>query len=175
MTLRYKKLAGIGLALASALTLAGCYDDGYGYGGVSVGYGSGGYYGYPGYYDYYPGYYGWYDGFYYPGSGYYIYDRGGHRRQWDDNHRRYWEGRREAWRNHQGGTGGGQWQGLPHDGNWQGRADQQRGWVGDGRNWNGGQGRGWRGGQGAQAAPATPRSDSGMRGWRGRGMRDRDQ
>src|SRR5688500_9861280 len=46
------------MALAGLLTLGGCsgYDDGYGYGGVSVGYGSG-------YYDYprYGGYYGWYD------------------------------------------------------------------------------------------------------------------
>ena len=84
--IRHRFLMAIGLA--GALALGGCaYDDGYGYGGVSVG---SGYYGGGGYYDPYygPGYYqpglysGWYDGFYYPGSGYYVYDRGGRRSRW---------------------------------------------------------------------------------------------
>ena len=79
------------MAFAGLLALGGCsgYDDGYGYGGVSVGYGSG-------YYDYprYGSYYGWYDGFYYPGSGYYVFDRLGKRHRWSDHHRHYWEGRR---------------------------------------------------------------------------------
>ena len=67
------------LAAAATLGLSACtYDDGYGYGGLSVGYGSAGYYdpyygGY-GYGDYgygygAPSYYGWYDNYYYPGIG----------------------------------------------------------------------------------------------------------
>lgn len=99
MTFGFKKLAVAGIALGSLLTLGGCYEDGYGYGGVSAGYGYPGY----GYGDPYYGYgYGWYDGFYYPGSGYYIYDRGGHRHRWNDHHRRHWEGRRD----HAGNTDG---------------------------------------------------------------------
>jgi hypothetical protein len=83
-----------GLALAGLLVLAGCYEDGYGYGGLSVGTG-GGYYGYDDPY-YRSGYgYGWYDGFYYPGSGYWVYDRGGNRHRWNDGQRRYWEARRD--------------------------------------------------------------------------------
>jgi hypothetical protein len=178
MTLRYKKLAGIGLALASALTLSGCYDDGYGYGGASVGYGSGGYYGYDDYAYGYPGYYGWYDGFYYPGSGYWLYDRGGKRHRWNDQQRRHWEGRREAWRNRdhsqdragnwQGRPRDGSWQGRPRDGNWQNRAE--RGSRNDGQRV---ESRGWRGrDDGARAAP--PASPSGDRGFRARAMRDRN-
>ncbi|MET0372522.1 MAG: hypothetical protein ABW039_14250 [Sphingobium sp.] len=94
-----KGLAIVGLA--GALALGGCaYDDGYGYGGVSVGtgyYAGGGYYDdyYGSPYGYGPsGYTGWYDGYYYPGSGYYVYDRGGRRQRWNDGQRRYWEGRR---------------------------------------------------------------------------------
>ena len=96
------------IALAAGLGLAGCtYNDGYGYGGVEVGYGTGRYYD-DGYYDagyygggYGGGYYGaaypsfgWFGGFYYPGNGIYVYDRGGRRHRWNDNQRRYWEGRR---------------------------------------------------------------------------------
>ena len=100
------------LALAAGLSLSACvYDDGYGYGGVSVGYGAG----YGGYYDdYYDPYYGgghyssgygygyprysgysglWYNNFYYPGTGYYVFDRGGRRYRWNDDQRRYFEGR----------------------------------------------------------------------------------
>ncbi|HWW63352.1 MAG TPA: hypothetical protein VNZ43_01195 [Sphingomonadaceae bacterium] len=114
-----------GLALASALALGGCYNDGYGYSGVSVGYGTGGYYGYdyPYYYDGYgyPGY-GWYDGFYYPGNGYYVYDRGGRRHRWSDSQRRYWE----SHRGDHGHRGDGHWNGgRPGNGDhgqWQGRS-----------------------------------------------------
>ena len=86
------RIASALLALTASAGLAGCaygYGD-YGYGGVSVGYGTGGYYD-----DYYDqaGYYGWYDGYYYPGWGYYVYDDGGHRHKWNDHHRGYWEGR----------------------------------------------------------------------------------
>lgn len=88
-----KKVASATL-IASTLALAGCaMDDGYGYGGVSMGYGPG-YYGDPyGPYDYAP--FGWYDGYYYPGNGYWLYDRGGGRHRWDDRHRQYWEHRHE--------------------------------------------------------------------------------
>ncbi|HYD25004.1 MAG TPA: hypothetical protein VEB68_09410 [Croceibacterium sp.] len=78
---------------ALAIGLAGCssYDDyGYGYSGLSVGYGSYGRYATP--------YYGWYDGYYYPGTGYYIYDRGGTRYRWNDRYRSYWEARRPGGR-----------------------------------------------------------------------------
>jgi hypothetical protein len=156
MTFRFKRLAGIGLALASALTLSACYDDGYGYGGVSVGYGSGGYYGEYGdhWYRGYGPHYGWYDGFYYPGRGYWLYDRGGKRHRWNDHHRRYWEGRREQWRNR---DHAGNWRDHRRDGNWRGRdarAGENRGWRGNRGDGGGrqaapsGEGRGWRGNHG---------------------------
>jgi hypothetical protein len=119
------------LALAGALALGGCYEDGYGYGGGA--YAGGGYYGdgyADGYYGdgygyygdgYYGGYppFGWYNGFYYPGSGLFIYDRSGHRHDW-----------------HGGGAGG--WHGG-QGGGWHG---------GQGGGWHGGQGGGWHGGAG---------------------------
>lgn len=164
---RHRLLAAAGLV--GALALGGCYDDGYGYGGVSVG---SGYYG-GGYYDpywnnggYYPGGYGWYDGFYYPGNGYYVYDRGGRRHRWSDTQRRYWEARRGdgRWR------GDRNWQGRPpRGGNWQGRPPRD----GDGK-W---QGRPPRDGDG-QARPSRgrnwtpPQGGDGQRGpgrWRGDG------
>lgn len=147
MTFLGRKMIAAGLAVA-ALALGGCaYDDGYGYGGVQVGYGSGGYYGYDDYYGYsgYPGY-GWYDGFYYPGSGYWVYDRGGRRHRWSDRQRRHWDGRHwEGRRDHAGKWHGqphrpdrsdrGEWRGHPRTGDsdrWQGRSDRPR----DGR-WRG--------------------------------------
>jgi hypothetical protein len=117
-----KRVAGIALALAATLAVGGCYDDGYGYSGVSVGYGSGGYYGDP-WYGGYPSY-GWYDGFYYPGRGYWLYDRSGQRHRWNDHHRRYWEGRR-----HCGGERSGAWQGRVDrrgDGEWRGSRGERR-------------------------------------------------
>lgn len=103
-----KKLGLIGLIGGVGLATGAC-TDGYGYSGVSLGYGNGGYYddGY-GYYggDYYGGYgdgyyggyapasYGWYNGFYYPGTGFYVYDRDRRRYRWNEGQRRYWEGRR---------------------------------------------------------------------------------
>lgn len=92
------------ILLAAGIGLSGCaYDRGYGYGGLSVGYG--GYcdpywddcysgYGRGGYYD---PWYGWYGDYYYPGIGIYVFDRGGRRYRWSDDHRRYWEGRRHHW------------------------------------------------------------------------------
>jgi hypothetical protein len=123
--------AGI-LAVAGALALGGCTYGDYGYGGVSVGVGSGGYYGYDD--PYYGGYgypsYGWYDGYYYPGYGYHVYDRAGSRRAWRDSDRRHWEGRREASR-------GGWDRNRDGDGRWNGsRPDGQAGGVdrnGDGQ------------------------------------------
>jgi hypothetical protein len=98
------------LAAAAALSVSACYDDGYGYGGLSVGYGSAGYYDpyYGGYGSRYgssygygygyglPSYYGWYDNFYYPGTGYYVYDRYQRRYPMNDRHRRYWNDRRQT-------------------------------------------------------------------------------
>ncbi|WP_223262699.1 hypothetical protein [Sphingobium sp. SCG-1] len=96
MASRSPRLIFVGLL--SALSLGGCaYDDGYGYGGVSVGTGYAGDY-YPGGY-YNPGYYGgWYNDYYYPGTGYYVFDRGGRRHRWDDRQRSYWEVRRQQYR-----------------------------------------------------------------------------
>lgn len=85
------------VGLLSALSLGGCaYDDGYGYGGVSVGTGYAGDY-YPGGY-YGSGYGGWYNDYYYPGTGYYVFDRGGRRHRWNDGQRSYWETRRQQYR-----------------------------------------------------------------------------
>lgn len=91
------RLPAIALALAATLGLSACYEDGYGYGGLSVGYGDG-YYGRPYYGGYGYPYYGWYDGFYYPGTGYYVYDRHGSRHRWNDHHRRHWQDRSHNWR-----------------------------------------------------------------------------
>jgi hypothetical protein len=148
MTFGFKKLAVAGVALGTLLTLGGCYEDGYGYGGVSAGYGYPSGYGYGDSYDNYGYGYGWYDGFYYPGRGYYIYDRRGHRHQWDDHHRRYWEGRRDH---------AGTQDGRNHDGNWDGRRRDGR-YAGDAfrgspdRQRMEGQ-RSWRGREGATVAP----------------------
>jgi hypothetical protein len=145
----FLKTLGLGLAGAATLALGGCYDDGYGYGGVSAGagyYGNG--YGYGGYDPYYDGFgyggypaYGWFDGFYYPGNGYYVYNRGGQRFRMRDRDRQHWQGRRDGqarnWRGRDGvGVPGGQ---RPGDGRWAGRPDGQRDgrWQGDGR-WRGG-------------------------------------
>lgn len=185
---RHRVLATLGLV--GALVLGGCaYDDGYGYGGMSVGTG---YYGggYDPYWDsgyYQPGYFsGWYDNYYYPGSGYYVFDRSGRRHRWSDGQRRYWEGRRaerrdDRWRGRDGRGRDGRWRWREGDRNWQDR-DRQPGngnWgrpprgAGDGdRNWNRGQngagGRdGWRRDRDARPTPqpglrqpqATPRRD----------------
>jgi len=129
MRIAGKRLALVGLLAAAGMSLSACVYDDYGYGGVSVGYGGGGYYD-----DYYPGVgYGWYDGFYYPGTGYYVYDRGGTRHRWNDRQRRYWEERRHH--------GDGQVRpgrpgrpdgrpdrpGRPDRGDWQDRRDAARG------------------------------------------------
>ena len=77
---------------------------GYGYGGVSVGFGTG----YSsGYYDPWYGapYWGWYGDYYYPGTGFYVYDAGRRRHHWDDDTRRHWTSRREGWRGREGEAG----------------------------------------------------------------------
>jgi hypothetical protein len=130
------RLARPALLLAATAALGACTAyDGFGYGGVSVGVSSGGYY--PHRYSPYS-YYGWYDGFYYPGAGYYVYDDYGRRHRWSDRHRHYWEGRRDGRRDH-----GENWDGYRrdrdgryHDGNRDGnRGDYSRGRDGDGRDW----------------------------------------
>lgn len=65
------RIRTVGLAIAAALGLAAC-TDGYGYSGVSLGYGSAGYYDDPYYAGGYGGssYYGWNNGYYYPGTGF---------------------------------------------------------------------------------------------------------
>ena len=76
-----RSIFAAGLLGVLGLSTAGCVEDGYGYSGVSVGYGVADYgpyggYGYDGYgYDglgYGAGlgsYFGWYGDYYYPGSG----------------------------------------------------------------------------------------------------------
>ncbi len=91
------KLTLAAAALVATAGLSACVDDGYGAGGVSVGYASawdpyyGGYRGDP--------YWGWQGDYYYPGTGYYVYDRQNVRRRWDDRQRGYWQGRNRTWRN----------------------------------------------------------------------------
>jgi hypothetical protein len=125
------------LVLAAGLGLSACaYDGGYGYGGLSVGYGGGycdpyyydcysGYGGYGGYGGYSDPWWGWYGDYYYPGIGIYVFDRSGRRHRWNDNDRRYWEGRRGHWGNRD-------W----NDRRWE-RWDNFRG---DSRNWRHGEG-----------------------------------
>lgn len=102
-----KRLSLFGLIGGIALGASAC-TDGYGYSGVSVGYGNAGYYGDPYYDGYgyagYPGYgygsgfgssyFGWYGDYYYPGSGVYVYDRYRRPHRWNSDQQRYWQGRR---------------------------------------------------------------------------------
>lgn len=164
MSVFFPKALALGLAGAATLALGGCYDDGYGYGGVEAGagyYGDGyGYGGYGAYNDFgygygYPGY-GWFDGFYYPGNGYYVYDRGGrrfHMRQGDWQH---WRGGEHGYAGGRPGRGGqgGPPPGAPGAGNgpWHGR-------PGDGRPGYGGNGPGnghWQRGGGPTQGMAAP-------------------
>lgn len=105
-----KRLGLVGLALAAGLSTAAC-NDGYGYGGLSAGYGAG-YGGYGGYgdgfydagyggYGYAPSYFGWYGDYYYPGTGVYVYDRYRRPYRWNGAQQRYWQGRRGSYGNAQ--------------------------------------------------------------------------
>lgn len=102
-----KRLGAACAVAMSAATLGACVDDGYGGGGVAVGYAPG----YDGYHDgyygaygdpyaggAYPGYYGWYGGFYYPGSGFYVYDLYRRPYRWNGDQRRYWGGQQRSYR-----------------------------------------------------------------------------
>jgi hypothetical protein len=159
----FSKLKLAALGLIAAIGLGGC-TDGYGYSGVSVGYGGGyGYddFGYGGYGNGYYGaglgglggyggglgnsYYGWFGDYYYPGTGYYVYDRYRRPHRWNDNQRRYWEGRRGN--------------GRPN-GNWQGRPDRdgRPGYGRPGRDGQPGYGQG-RPGRGDQAGRGPNRGN----------------
>jgi hypothetical protein len=133
-----RMIRNLGLVAVAGVGLTACVDDGYGYGGMSVGYGAPGYY--DGYYDdgygYGSPYWGWYGDYYYPGTGYYVYDRDRRPHRWNDGQRRYWESRRGNWR---GDRGQSNWGGYDRrgDGN---RADGNRNWGNGGRDnpqWNG--------------------------------------
>lgn len=156
--------------LAAAIGTSACvYDDGYGYGGVNVGYGAGyggGYYdpyddygyGYDGYgYAGYGGgfgspYWGWYGDFYYPGTGIYVYDRYRRPYRWNDYQRRYWSDRRDHWRGRDGDGVRDNWRDFP------------RGQGGRRGNW---QGAGWQGNRGNDDAAGTT-TQQGTRGnWQG--------
>lgn len=97
------RLRAVILAASASLGLGACtMYDGYGYGGLSVGYGSDycdpywdDCYGYG--YGAQDSWYGWYGDYYYPGYGIYIYDSYRRPYRWDDHHRRYWEHRRSRW------------------------------------------------------------------------------
>lgn len=101
-----KRLALAGLVAGVGLATAGC-TDGYGYSGLSVGYGTAGY-GYDGYgydggyggvYGYgYPSYSGWYSNYYYPGTGVYVYDQYRRPYRWNNDQQRYWQNRRGTYR-----------------------------------------------------------------------------
>lgn len=87
--LRIALIAGV----ATAMSACADYGSGGTYGSVGVGYagydspvGFGSdYYGGLGY----PGY-GYFNDAYYPGYGGYVFDRGGHRREWNDGERQHW-------------------------------------------------------------------------------------
>jgi hypothetical protein len=189
------RLRAVAILLAGAVGLSACaYDDGYGYGGVSVGYGGRGYcdprwddcYGYDSYgYGYggaYDPWYGWWGGYYYPGIGIYIYDQGGRRYRWNDNQRRYWEGRRQNYRGRDWNDQRWQrWDGFRgrEDGNWNDRRGswQNRDSRSSAQPWNERQPTGeqtYR--QRQEAAPGTtattPRQEWRRDGWQGqRGTR----
>lgn len=101
----FRSFRTLALVAALGVTTTACVDD-YGYGGLSVGYGSPGYYGgYGGYYDGFGDYgafgspyWGWFGDYYYPGTGYYVYDRYRRPHRWTDSQRNYWERRRNDWR-----------------------------------------------------------------------------
>jgi hypothetical protein len=160
------RLARPALLLAATAALGACTTLGdYGYGGVSVGVSSGGYYPYR----YSPySYYGWYDGYYYPGAGYYIYDSYGRRHRWSDRHRHYWEGRRDGRRDR-----GENWDGYRrdrdgryHDGRDGHRGDYSRDRDGDRGEW---QRRGDRDGRGNWQRRGD---DNNRGGWQRRGDGD---
>lgn len=156
-----KRIALLGVILGAGLGTAAC-TDGYGYSGVAVGYGNGGYYGdgygyadpyYGGGYGYGAGssYFGWYGDYYYPGTGIYVYDQYRRPYRWNDGQRRYWEGRRNGWRgdrNFRNDWNGfdrntNQWRGNRGDGQW--RGDRGPGYRGDGVRGDGIRGDGVRG------------------------------
>lgn len=124
------KLPILAIAAAAGLSLTAC-TDGYGYSGVSVGYGGyggyGGYagdpYGYDGFGSFGSPYWGWYGDYYYPGTGYYVYDRDRRPHRWNNGQRAYWEGRRRNWRGDRPG-------GRPNWGDYDRRGDGVRrpGW-----------------------------------------------
>lgn len=172
MTL-FRRISALGLLAALGLSTAACMDDGYGYSGVSLGYGSpdyyrGGYYdgyGYPGYGGYGSSYFGWYGDYYYPGSGYYVYDRDRRPHRWNDGQRRYWENRRNSWRGDRGAIRD-NWNGFGNRGQWD---RERRNWNGsDRRTWNRGEARTWNRGEGR----TWNRGDGGTRS-RGEGRRSR--
>jgi hypothetical protein len=156
-----KRICAALIAASAAFGLSGCVtDDGYGYGGVSLGYGGGYYAGDP--------YWGWYDDFYYPGTGYYIYDRGGGRHRWSDSQRRYWESRRgsragrENWSGFHSGVSGADRQ------SWQQRRDAWRAQQGGSAN-----SQSWAARREAWRAQNQSQGQSGATsGWRGRGGGD---
>lgn len=109
-----RTIQALGLIAAADLGLSAC-TDGYGYSGVSVGYGAAPYYD-DYYYDGYgTPYWGWYGDYYYPGTGYYVYDRYRRPYRWNDGQRNYWEQRRRAWRGDRG-NGSPNWNGWRGDG-----------------------------------------------------------
>ncbi|HEU0066576.1 MAG TPA: hypothetical protein VFQ57_04980 [Sphingomonas sp.] len=161
-----KRLMIAGVAIGTALGLGAC-TDGYGYGGLSTGYGVyGGVPYYDGYgagsYGYAPSYFGWYGDYYYPGAGVYVYDQYRRPYRWNNVQQRYWasrsryrgqDGRGPAWSGFDRGQnrgayadGRGDYRGNPGyrpDRNGQGgrgfRRDGNPGWSNDQ------QGRGFRG------------------------------
>lgn len=93
---RFNKVVLAAAALTATMGLSAC-NDGYGYGGVGLGYNSaawdpyyGGYTGDP--------YWGWNNDYYYPGTGYYVFDRSNRRYRWNAQQRGYWQGRSQGWR-----------------------------------------------------------------------------
>lgn len=102
MAMKLTTILAFGVAAAA---LGGCadsyYDNGYYGRGIATGY----YAGPVGFgADYYAGYgypgYGFYNDFYYPGYGAYVFDRAGHRREWNEAERAHWATRGQWQNNH---------------------------------------------------------------------------
>lgn len=85
----------VAMIAGAAAMISACADYGSGGNYGTVGVGFAGYDGPAGFgSDYYGGLgypgYGYYNDFYYPGYGSYVFDRGGHRREWNESERQHW-------------------------------------------------------------------------------------
>ncbi|MBN8838978.1 MAG: hypothetical protein J0I25_02095 [Sphingomonadales bacterium] len=91
-----KRIVLLSFIVTAGIATTACANRS-GYGGASLGYGTG-------YYGGYSPYWGWYGDYYYPGTGIYVYDRHRRAHPWSDDQRHYWQGRVDAYRAHPDGA-----------------------------------------------------------------------